>query len=97
MTSLIAPEEEAERRKAQKKAQKADSKAKKSAPPAPADGKKDEPTLPDADPEGSQYLKECDPLKAIEKLLAPLYRVGSDNIDFWFIAFEVAMRKSESA
>ncbi|KAJ9125287.1 hypothetical protein QFC22_000243 [Naganishia vaughanmartiniae] len=87
----LSPEEEAERKKAAKKAQKANSKAKKAAA-APAENK-EEPALPDADPEGKEYLKEVDALAAIERLLQPLFGTAEDEIALWLTSFELALRQ----
>lgn len=86
----LSAEEEAERKKAAKKAQKANSKAKKAAAPAE---NKEEPSLPDADPEGKEHLKEVDALAAVERLIQPLYNVADDSIQLWLIAFELALRQ----
>jgi hypothetical protein len=87
----LSPEEEAERKKAAKKAQKANSKAKKAAA-APADNK-EEPALPDADPEGKEYLKEVDALAAIERLLQPLFGTAEEEMSLWLTSFELALRQ----
>jgi peptide alpha-N-acetyltransferase len=87
----LSPEEEAERKKAAKKAQKANSKAKKAAA-APSENK-EEPALPDADPEGKEYLKEVDALAAIERLLQPLFSTAEDEITLWLTSFELALRQ----
>ncbi|GHJ85614.1 hypothetical protein NliqN6_2016 [Naganishia liquefaciens] len=86
----LSPEQEAERKKAAKKAQKANSKAKKAA--APSDNK-EEPVLPDADPEGKEYLKAVDALAAVERLIQPLFTVAADEIKLWLVAFELALRQ----
>lgn len=86
----LTPEQEAERKKAAKKAQKANSKAKKAA--APSDNK-EEPSLPDADPEGKEYLKEVDALAAVERLIQPLFTVADNEIQLWLVAFELALRQ----
>jgi hypothetical protein len=88
----LSPEEEAERKKAAKKAQKASSKAKKAA--APGDNK-EEPSLPDTDPEGKDHLKEVDALAAVERLVQPLYSVAEDSIQLWLITFELALRQGQ--
>ncbi|KAJ9115715.1 hypothetical protein QFC20_001042 [Naganishia adeliensis] len=88
----LSAEEEAERKKAAKKAQKANSKAKKAAAPAE---NKEEPSLPDADPEGKEHLKEVDALAAVERLIQPLYNVADDSIQLWLIAFELALRQGK--
>jgi hypothetical protein len=87
----LTPEQEAERKKAAKKAQKANSKAKKAAA-APSDNK-EEPSLPDADPEGKEHLKEVEALAAVERLIHPLFSVADDVIELWLVAFELALRQ----
>lgn len=87
----LTPEQEAERKKAAKKAQKANSKAKKAAA-APSDNK-EEPSLPDADPEGKEHLKEVEALAAVERLIQPLFNVADDVIELWLVAFELALKQ----
>ncbi|KAH8090651.1 NMDA receptor-regulated protein 1-domain-containing protein, partial [Filobasidium floriforme] len=91
----LSPEEEAERKKAAKKAQKAGSKAKKAAASAPTDPKKEkeEPSLPDSDPAGADYLKEVDPLEAMERLVQAMRR--TPTLESWLVEFELAMRKKQ--
>ena len=110
----LGPDEEAERKKAAKKAQKAGSKAKKgelgratqaqpigltllylsAAATAPVDPKKEkeEPSLPDPDPAGADYLKEVDPLRAMERLVQGMR--DTPVLESWLAEFELAMRKS---
>lgn len=63
---------------------------------APTDLKKEkeEPSLPDSDPAGADYLKEVDPLDAMERLVQAMRR--TPTLESWLVEFELAMRKSES-
>lgn len=90
----LSPEEEAERKKAAKKARHAENKAKKAA--VEGDAKKDEPTLPDADPEGVKYLKEVEPLAAAEALIDPFTRTAGDVAEVWSTVADVAMHQGMS-
>lgn len=64
---------------------------------APTDPKKEkeEPSLPDADPVGADYLKEVDPLHAMERLVQGARQTPA--LESWLAEFDLALRKSRWA
>ncbi|WVQ74848.1 hypothetical protein IAR50_004455 [Cryptococcus sp. DSM 104548] len=87
----ITPEEEAERKRLAKKAQKAESKAKKAA--ATSGDKKEEPPLPDEDPKGEKLLKSETPLDDAEKVWKALERLQGEKVETWLAGYEIFSRK----
>ncbi|WVN90218.1 uncharacterized protein L203_105454 [Cryptococcus depauperatus CBS 7841] len=87
----LSPEEEAERKKATKKAQKAEAKAKKVA--AASGDKKEEAPLPDDDPNGLKLLKTETPLDDALKIWKTLETLRSEEVETWIWGYEIYMRK----
>lgn len=86
---------DAEKKKAQKKAKKAEMKHQEQAEVASgADGETPKPVKIDLDPQGLKYLTNVKPLDAVIRFLKPLNELSPDDLDGWLFAYEVYMRKS---
>lgn len=91
----LTPEEEAERKKAAKKAAKAEQKAKKAA--AATGDKKDEAPAPDADPRGEKLIATETPIDDALKLWAPLEAHHPERTETWLAGYELHVRKGQFA
>ncbi|KAK2461025.1 hypothetical protein APHAL10511_006966 [Amanita phalloides] len=93
-TPQLTDEEKRAKKKAKKAAQKSQEEAKKVTPQLSHEDKGlDAPPLKDEDPDGIKLLQSPDPLERAAKLLHPLLSLAPNNIDIWFVQYDVSIRR----
>ena len=55
----------------------------------------DAPPQKDEDPDGFKLLQSPDPLERAAKILGPLLSLIPDNIDVWFVHYDISIRRSK--
>ena len=90
-------EEEADKKKAAKKAQKAEQKARKAAATIGDTAKKEDAPIPDDDPDGQKALRTDNPLGEASKIWTSLERLASKRVEVWVAGYRIYMRRSESS
>ena len=54
------------------------------------------PPVKDEDPDGSKLLAAPDALELAAKFLNPVVAITKDNFDVWIVAYDLAIRRSQS-
>ncbi|KAF8726593.1 hypothetical protein AX14_007666 [Amanita brunnescens Koide BX004] len=90
----LTDEEKKAKKKAKKAAQKSQEETKKVTPQLSHEDKGlDAPPPKDEDPDGFKLLQSPDPLERAAKILNPLLNLSPDNIDVWFLHYDISIRR----
>ncbi|KAF8624974.1 hypothetical protein AX15_005610 [Amanita polypyramis BW_CC] len=95
-TPQLTDEQKKAKKKAKKAAQRTQEEVKKATPQTLHEDKGLDAPLPkDEDPDGFKLLKSMDPLERAAKLLNPLLSLLPDNVDVWFVHYDVSIRRKK--